>query len=1115
MLASVVRPRFHLLFALAWAAAYPVVVRAAAGIDVQLDTVKGGALQIDISASNAESSEQVDVYLVAKTADGRFYSFPGWSPGLRPWLQRVELSAPFNYARQMVTRIAAMPVKKATFYAALTKPGTLDILALDEQTIVADAAVDAHVTPQGGSGVTIDVSATNDGVGIMADVYLVRETEGKFYAFPGWTKGLRPWLTNQAIPASFNYPRQRIAQASLPPGRHTIHVGLTAPGTLDIIALDSETVVISTPVVASDYETIPNNDEEQGIICGTNGKKCFIQKRTRKVFEYDSAVNLATEVPGAEVDEGGNLLLEKRRKGRLYLANSEELRSLAQPVSLMAIAADSSDAPPADDSGKTAVFVDVAADNTLRLVTVDVTDSGEADVQTSAIVVPGKPPVESTDPPLPADNDNSIDRARPLAQVAFPQTVSSNLDLSDYYTVSAQAGETFTITLDFGSQDLDLLLYDQSGALIDESASRSGRRETIVSQSSATSTYYLRVYAHETAGLAVEYTLRADYAPPETDADNNGDFTIGRRFDISGNASTSSDRLASNDLIDFWWFDAVQSSQHAIDLGGFAGNLDLALYSDAKTVIASSNSAGSTAERIQAALTKGKRYYIRVKGDGTSTPYSLKVAYQQPPVDDNNSFDAAKALSNPLRSDVNSDGDRDDFWALVPAGDAQYTMELDNSRLRLRLYNSARVEIAASSGGSSAARIVQNLDGGKVYYVRVDAASSTGLQAYTLGTAVRAIGEPDNDNSVDTATEVPEQTTRSSTVDTFNDQRDFYKFKPGACRNQSITLDFENNANLDLFLYGPGEGLIAKADTQSNTNRRESLAAGASKLSPGQWHYVEVYAPYTASPVQYSLTLNPTLVDDGDNSRDAAKSVQAPYEGSLELNCDPVDWLTFALPAGNAPTGGDHTLKLTSATSGHMKMRLYSACCFIGESDAGGELAASLDAGQPYWLEVSAIDNGGWAGPAEPYTVDVIPPKPMGDIEPNNSVDEARQRGLLSDCTRISGVVSKGDLDDFFLFNASRSDAWSFKLTFSNPELTSFIDLDLALCGSGITQKGNFAGCWSETGARSDSESIEQPLAAGREYILHVGLSEQRGAQGQDVTPTVPYTLEFCYGKGN
>lgn len=86
-----------------------------------------------------QQAQAVDVHVGLIADDGTIYEFPDWNTTLTPWLQNIQLPPGFRFPPTAVGNLAQFPggLKPGVYHlaAALTRPGTLEILSLDTKAI--------------------------------------------------------------------------------------------------------------------------------------------------------------------------------------------------------------------------------------------------------------------------------------------------------------------------------------------------------------------------------------------------------------------------------------------------------------------------------------------------------------------------------------------------------------------------------------------------------------------------------------------------------------------------------------------------------------------------------------------------------------------------------------------------------------------------------------------------------------------------------------------------------------------------------------------------------------------------------------------------------------------
>ena len=101
--------------------------------------VEGARVDFYISGyNNSAASEKVDVHIAVLTKEGVFYEYPDWNTAFKPWLSSFSLPANFTLPATLIGSFDNFPGGLETgvykVFVALTKPGTLDILALESSS---------------------------------------------------------------------------------------------------------------------------------------------------------------------------------------------------------------------------------------------------------------------------------------------------------------------------------------------------------------------------------------------------------------------------------------------------------------------------------------------------------------------------------------------------------------------------------------------------------------------------------------------------------------------------------------------------------------------------------------------------------------------------------------------------------------------------------------------------------------------------------------------------------------------------------------------------------------------------------------------------------------------
>jgi len=120
----------------------PVVLAEGIGIGVFLSNtgfLEGDKIDFYISGhNNSATSEKVDVHIAVLTKEGVFYEYPNWNTAFKPWLSSFSLPSNFTLPATLIGNFDNFPdgLEPGVYkiFVALTKPGTLDILALESSS---------------------------------------------------------------------------------------------------------------------------------------------------------------------------------------------------------------------------------------------------------------------------------------------------------------------------------------------------------------------------------------------------------------------------------------------------------------------------------------------------------------------------------------------------------------------------------------------------------------------------------------------------------------------------------------------------------------------------------------------------------------------------------------------------------------------------------------------------------------------------------------------------------------------------------------------------------------------------------------------------------------------
>ena len=205
--------------------------------------------------------------------------------------------------------------------------------------------------------------------------------------------------------------------------------------------------------------------------------------------------------------------------------------------------------------------------------------------------------------------------------------ISSSTD-NDYYKIVT--GSTSNITYNLvgpSGVDYDMVIYNSGGTQIGAGTSGTAT-ETVVLNSQAAGTYYIRVYGYNGANSTTCYTIKATavgascgtaFEPNETQA---AAATI-----VSG--ALNSAAISTSTDVDYYRIVTSATANNTYSLVGPSGvDFDMYIYNSGGTQIGSGTS-GSATETVTINSQAAGTYYVRIigyNGANSATCYTLRVA---------------------------------------------------------------------------------------------------------------------------------------------------------------------------------------------------------------------------------------------------------------------------------------------------------------------------------------------------------------------------------------------------------------------------------------------------------------------------------------------------------
>ncbi|MBX9789553.1 MAG: S8 family serine peptidase [Pirellulales bacterium] len=351
------------------------------------------------------------------------------------------------------------------------------------------------------------------------------------------------------------------------------------------------------------------------------------------------------------------------------------------------------------------------------------------------------------------ENNDTRLTAYDLGTLTSARTINSLVmaDSEDWFkftiTAPARPVDFVSIGFDNAQGNLQLAIYSSYGYVMGDSQG-TGNSEAVTLNLLAPGTYYAKVWGQ---GGAQNPGYWLTISPPSGDDSYENNDTIGTASDLgllTGTRTLSSLVLA--DSQDFYKFniETAASAGNAVSIAfqQAQGDLQLALYNSAGTLVGTSQGTGNS-ETISLAGMSAGRYYVRVYGaNGATNPnYSLTIVAPAALVDDPYEDNDTTATATDLGTIATTTSlallvmaDSQDFFKFttVATGGASSAVSIgfQNAQgdLQLALYNSAGTLVGTSQGtGNSETISLNGLAAGR-YYIRVFGANAAKNPNYSL-----------------------------------------------------------------------------------------------------------------------------------------------------------------------------------------------------------------------------------------------------------------------------------------------------------------------------------------------------------------------------------------------
>ncbi|MEH2435620.1 MAG: ELWxxDGT repeat protein [Nostoc sp.] len=316
----------------------------------------------------------------------------------------------------------------------------------------------------------------------------------------------------------------------------------------------------------------------------------------------------------------------------------------------------------------------------------------------------------------------------------FVGTTGAVVDDNDYYKFQLNNNGNLSINLNNLGDNADVYLLSSSGTIIGSSLQSGTASESINTNVSQGTTYYIRV-TQATSGFT-NYNLQISLVSDPVD---NAGNTLATARNINPLTTNSySDFVNSSDNKDYYRFDLTSAALINFSLTPATGNADLQLVDNNGNNIQSSNQSGTAIDTIRRSLNAGTYYALVTPATGVATNYTLNTSAQAIAADQApNSLSTAKDIgtlnSSQTFNDFVGNIDTIDYYTFKSNTNSGFNLTLsgliDNADVQLLDSNASVIQTSAQSGNTNET-INANLGVG-TYYVRVYVSGSANTY-YTL-----------------------------------------------------------------------------------------------------------------------------------------------------------------------------------------------------------------------------------------------------------------------------------------------------------------------------------------------------------------------------------------------
>lgn len=725
-------------------------------------------------------------------------------------------------------------------------------------------------------------------------------------------------------------------------------------------------------------------------------------------------------------------------------------------------------------------------------------DGAVSDIVVSAISAPGPVVTFHLDfTGVPRDLSEPNDSFELARSIGSGDRTLANLSIhrgnDDYYRWVALADGATLVRIDFDDAqgDLDLYVYRDDPLRTPVGVSAGGTNSEAISVAAeAGQAYFIKVVGYNNA-LNPNYTLTVDgpEAPGDYLESNDTLATAGNLGTGNRTETGLSIHAPGNEDYFRWFAPGVGSALVTVNFQHALGDVDLAVYDHAGTLLASSTGTGNSEQVTVPNVVPGEEFFIRVYGYAGAVNPAYDLAIDGPAIESDYlepndcTLGGARHLGTGDRSYANlaleSVGAADCYLWHAPA-DGLLTVDVefrhDVGDLDVQVFDSAWNLLGESTSTDDDERVELVVRRGQTYFIDVYGYRDAMHYDYRLsldGPDVPADAYEPNDGFVQAALL---GTGNVSLADlTIQDiyGRDFYRWISPANGDLAVDIAFDHQVGgLDLYLFDATQNEIGRSTGSGDT---ESVVVH--NVVRGQSYYLLVQAQ--AFQDAYDLHIvGPPLLPDALETNDSREFARQTASGNITLSnltlhsSTDADYFRWVSP-DNGPVAVDLSFE---HDAGDVDLFVFDEFgSLLGASTSTGDLEhvslAAVARGQAIY--VLAEGYGGVLQYAYRLSIDG-PDVPADRFENNDSFDAAASLGA-GDRVESDLTIDAPFDDDYFRWTPGAAGPANVSVYFQH----STGDVDLALYSSDRQ-------LLAASTSTADVETIAFAAVAGRSYYVRV-----------------------------